>query len=182
MSNPSVLYLKFALIMWGSFCCCCCCKNGSSSSSSGTKDDEKSVVIYEATLISLPPSIEDPPSSSPTFESFSSIGFDPSLSIASESIAEVSEASESESSEKSENTVIFNAFNDDVGTAAELIFQYQNIDRDYYNSEVHQSSRESGKLCSETTMYRETYPFVFSTVVARKIHLPFRHSFVSSRL
>lgn len=155
MSNPSVLYLKFALIMWGSFCCCCCCKNGSSSSSSDTKDDEKSVVIYEATLISLPPSIEDPPSSSPTFESFSSIGFDPSLSIASESIAEVSEASESESSEKSENTVIFNAFNDDVGTAAELIFQYQNIDRDYYNSEVHQSSRESGKLCSADYVSRD---------------------------
>ena len=153
MSNPSVLYLKFALIMWGSFCCCCCCKNGSSSSSSGTKDDEKSVVIYEATLISSLP--EDPPSSSPTFESFSSVGFDPSLSIASESIAEVSEASESESSEKSENTVIFNAFNDDVGTAAELIFQYQNIDRDYYNSEVHQSSRESGKLCSADYVSRD---------------------------
>ena len=156
MSNPSVLYLKFALIMWGSFCCCCSCfKNGSSSNSFDTKDDEKSVVIYEATLISLPPSIEDPPSSSPTFESFSSIGFDPSLSIASESIAEVSEGSEiSESSEKSENTVIFNAFNDDVGTAAELIFQYQNIDRDYH-SEVHQSSRESGKLCSADYVSRD---------------------------
>ena len=139
-----LLYLKFALIMWGSFCCCCSCfKNGSSSNSFGTKDDEKSVVIYEATLISSLP--EDPPSSSPTFESFSSVGFDPSLSIASESIAEVSE-NESESSEKSENTVIFNAFKDhDVSDAAELIFQYQNIDRDYHSSrEVHQSW--SGKL------------------------------------
>ena len=146
MSNPySLLYLKFALlIMWGSFCCCCSCfKNGSSSNSFDTKDDEKSVVIYEATLISSLP--EDPPSSSPTFESFSSVGFDPSLSIASESIVEVSE-NESESSEKSENTVIFNAFKDhDVSDAAELIFQYQNIDRDYLSSrEVHQSW--SGKL------------------------------------
>ena len=139
-----LLYLKFALlIMWGSFCCCCSCfKNGSSSNSFGTKDDEKSVVIYEATLISSLP--EDPPSSSPTFESFSSVGFDPSLSIASESIVEVSE-NESESSEKSENTVIFNAFKDhDVSDAAELIFQYQNIDRDYHSREVHQSW--SGKL------------------------------------
>ena len=166
--------------MWGCFCCCCC-KNGSqtsvsqcSNNSSTKDDDEKSVVIYEATLISQPASFAR--SSSPTFESFSSGCFDPNLSIASESIAEVSESgSETTESEKSENTVIFKEVGTPQSAPAELIF-HQDID---LNSKVHHQSL-SGKLC--TTMYRQTYPFVFSTAAARKIHLLLRrHSFVFER-